>query len=194
MSYEIDAFFTPALLMSESKEEYENYQAAFERELAPRTIIEATYVAEIVVVSWRIKRFCRAEGGIINAAFEPALQNLLIPAGGYIAIDTQLLARRWFLEEKAKREVKQTLAERGLDETAIESEALRLSLGSLEIIEKMLAAAEARRSRLFRSLEECRASSAIEVRPLLDRAISDRPIESGGEVFNLEDFSDKKSA
>ena len=90
--------------------------------------------------------------------------------------------------------VKQTLAERGLDETAIEAEALRLSLGSLEIIEKMLAAAEARRSRLFRSLEECRASSAIEVRPVLDRAISDRPIESGGEVFNLEDFSDKKSA
>ncbi len=35
MSYEINAFFKPALLMSESKEEYEKFHAAFERELAP---------------------------------------------------------------------------------------------------------------------------------------------------------------
>ena len=192
MSYEINAFFKPALLMSESKEEYEKFHVAFERELAPRNIIEVMYVAEIAFVSWRMSRFERGEAGIINAAFEPALQNLLMPVGGYIAIDTQFLARRWFSEEKAKAKVQQLLAERGLHEAAIEPEALRLSLGSLEIIEKLLAAAEARRSRLFRSLEECRASSAIEVRPVSDREISDRVIQ--GEVFNLEDFSDKKSA
>jgi hypothetical protein len=189
MSYGIDTFFTSALLKSESNEEYQKFHAAFERECAPRNIIEAMYVAEIAFVSWRMLRLQRAEAGIISAAFEPALQNLLMPVSGYVDIEGQLLARGWFSEAKAKTKVRQLLAERGLHEAAIEAEAIRLSLGSLEIIEKMLAAAVSRRSRLFRSIEDYRASFAKEV-----RAVSDRAIESGGEVFNLEDFSDKKSA
>ena len=188
MSREIDAFFTSALLMSESKEEYQKFHAAFERECAPRNIIEAMYVGEIALVSWRMLRLQRAEAGIVSAAFEPALQNLLVPVSGHIEIETRFLARGWFLDEKAKIKAQQVLAERGLDEAAIEAEAIRLSLGSLELIEKMLAAAELRRARLFRSIEDFRASFAKEVRD-----VSDRAIESG-EMFYLDNVADKKSA
>ena len=85
--------FSPGLLTSRSKELYQKFHAAFEHEVAPRNIVETMYVAEIAFLSWRMLRLHRAEAGMISAAFEPALLNLLMPVSGYIQV------KRDFLQE-----------------------------------------------------------------------------------------------
>ena len=44
----------PALLMTESKEDYEALQASLEREIMSRSFVESMYVADIVVLTWEI--------------------------------------------------------------------------------------------------------------------------------------------
>ena len=77
-----------ALLLTESKEDYQVLQKNIEREIMPRNFIEIMYVGDIVALTWEILRRCKA--GIINAAFRVALQNLLEPH--FSIFNAQLLA------------------------------------------------------------------------------------------------------
>jgi hypothetical protein len=60
----------PALLLTESKDDYEALQASLEHEIMPRNFVESIYVADIAALSWEILRLRRARAGIINANFE----------------------------------------------------------------------------------------------------------------------------
>ena len=91
------------------------------------------------------------------------------------------LSERWFNDPAARTEVIEVLGEFKLDESAIEAEAIRISSASLEGIDRMLAAAESRRSRAFRNIEDCRASFAKTI-----RTVSDRALQEGTEPLTLQ--------
>ena len=57
--------------------------------------------------------------------------------------------------------------------TSLGPEAIRISSESLEGIDRMLAAAESRRSRAFRNIEDCRASFAKTIRNASDSALQE---------------------
>ena len=91
------------------------------------------------------------------------------------------LVERWFNDPAARSEVVGVLGELKLDEFAIEAEAIRISSASLESNDRMLAAAELRRGRAFRNIEDCRASLAKTI-----RTVSDRALHQSGEPLTLQ--------
>jgi len=67
----------PALLSSESADEFEALVAALRQEIEPRGIVEHMYVSETASIVSEILRFRRCKAAIINAAYCAALKNLL---------------------------------------------------------------------------------------------------------------------
>ena len=162
----------PALLMTESKQDYQALQASLEHEIMPRSFVESMYVADIAALTWEILRLRRCKSGIINNAFDKALQNLLRSYFDFDYIAAQDLARRWFADPTAK-EVAELLRRVRLDEFAIEAEAVRLSSSALELIDRMLSAYESRRNKALRSIEVYRVGFAKTVRESSDRVLQE---------------------
>ena len=168
------ALSQPALLMTESKQDYQALQASLEHEIMPRSFVESMYVADIAALTWEILRLRRCKSGIINNAFEKALQNLLRPRFSiYNSEPADDLARRWFADPTAKKEVAELLRRVRLDEFAVEAEAVRLSSSALELIDRMLSAYESRRNKALRSIEDYRVGFAKTVRDSSDRALQE---------------------
>jgi hypothetical protein len=57
------------------------------------------------------------------------------------------LTLRWFKDEEGKKEVAETLKQKGLDHYDIEADAIRTSSSSLELLDRMLASLELRSTR-----------------------------------------------
>ena len=117
----------------------------------------------------------------MNIAFKETLHALLDAQLEYDCDRANDLVERWFSDPAARTEVAEILGELKLDESAIEAEAIRISSASLEGIDRMLAAAELRRSRAFRNIEDCRVSFAKTI-----RTVSDRALQQGGAPLTLQ--------
>ena len=163
----------PPLLLTESQSEFDDLAARFRKEILPRGIVEQIYFDDIIASVWEILRLRRCKTVIVNIAFKQALHALLDAQLGYDYFRAKDLAERWFNDPAARTEVVEVLGEFKLDESAIEAEAIRISSASLEGIDRMLAAAESRRSRAFRNIEDCRASFAKTIRTVSDRALQE---------------------
>ena len=105
---------------------------------------------------------------IINGAFLAALQGLLEQLLNRRDFDpafdheeaAEELARGWFANQRAKSQVATLLRKFGLDEGAIEAEAIRSRAEDLERLDRMLALAELRRSKALHCLADYRQSQA----------------------------------
>lgn len=162
----------PALLLTESKEDYQVLQKNLEREIMPRNFIEIMYVGDIVALTWEILRLRRCKAGIINAAFRVALQNLLEPHFGIFEPDgASVLADSWFTDSDSQKKVAEILRKVKLDEFAVEAEAVRLSSTDLELIDRMMSAYESRRNKALRNIEDYRVGFAQQVRDSSDRVL-----------------------
>src|SRR5262249_38921807 len=137
------------LLISESADEFDALRDAFEREIKPHGVIEQMYMHDISSIVWEILRLRRGKVGILNSAFRSALEHLLVQllkgAGQYdfrVKDEAQALARSWFTDQEAKKQVSETLSRFDLDESAIEAEAIRRSSSDLELLDRMLTSLE----------------------------------------------------
>src|SRR5262245_36462933 len=122
------------LLITESADEFDALRNAFDQEIKPRGIIEQMYVHDISSIVWEILRLRRCKVIIINSAFRSALEHLLVQLlkrpGQYdyeVERKAQALAQSWFTDQEAKKQVSEILSRFGLDESAIEAEAIRRS-------------------------------------------------------------------
>jgi hypothetical protein len=168
---ELKLLSQPALLMTEAKADFDVLQAKFELEIKPRNIIESMYVADVVALMWDILRLRRCKAAIINMAFRQALKSLL---SSNLDIDYQKagrLASNWFTDLAARSQVSEILHKFNLDESSIEAEAIRRLSSDLEILDRMLAAAESRRNKALRCIEDYRAGFAKQVRDSADRVL-----------------------
>jgi hypothetical protein len=184
------------LLITESADEFDALRDAFEREIKPRGIIEHMYVHDISSIVWEILRLRRCKVVIINSAFRSALEDLLerllrepgqYSYDGRLRIKAQALAHLWFIDKEAKKEVSEILSEFGLDESAIEVEAIRKSSSHLELLDRMLTSLESRRNKALGCVAEYRASLAHQLRESADRIID------GKGVLRLEDAASERS-
>src|SRR6516225_11876288 len=128
------------LLITESADEFDALRDAFKQEIKPRGIIEQMYVHDISSIVWEILRLRRCKAVIINSAFRSALEHLLVQLlrqpGQYerdVRDEAQDLVDAWFTDEGAKKQVSEILSRFGLDESAIEAEAIRKSSADLEL-------------------------------------------------------------
>jgi hypothetical protein len=182
------------LLITESADEFDALRDAFEQEIKPRGIIEQMYVHDISAIVWEILRLRRCKVVIINLALRSALQSLLKQLlrqpGQYeheVEDEAQTLARSWFTEQEAKKQVSEMLSRFDLDESAIEAEAIRRSSSDLELLDGMLTSLESRRNKALGCVAEYRASLAHQLRENSDRIIN------GKGVLRLEDAVNERS-
>ena len=179
------------LLITESRNELDRVRDALNQEIKPRGIIEQMYVAEIAYFIWDILRLRRCKVAIVNSEFRAAMENLLTrilrgPGADPIRADDEAedLAQKWFTDPDAKKRVAELLGESGLDESAIEAEAMIRSAAVLEALERMLASLESRRNKALRCMAEYRGELARQLQE------SSRIIE--GKFVALEDGPGKK--
>jgi hypothetical protein len=182
--------FSPALLRTESKEEFEKLFDELKRDVEASSFIERMYVNDIAVLTWEIVRYRRDKAGIINADFCRALTNVLRPImGPPMPVDSfdilnqrpdeaAELAHDWFNSKKNKDKVCRLLNKADLDMQAVEAEAVRLNLANVEKLDRLLAAAEDRRDKAFRSIAWYRKSFAKKLRQSSDRVLAANAVPS----------------
>jgi hypothetical protein len=182
------------LLITESADEFDALRDAFEQEIKPRGIIEQMYVHDISAIVWEILRLRRCKVVIINLALRSALQSLLkqlLRQPGQheyeVEDEAQTLARSWFTDQEAKKQVSEMLSGFDLDESAIEAEAVRRSSSDLEVLDRMLTSLESRRNKALGCVAEYRASLAQQLRDSADRIIDAKG------VLRLEDAASERS-
>jgi len=182
------------LLITESADEFDALRNAFDQEIKPRGIIEQMYVHDISSIAWEILRLRRCKVVIINSAFRSALEHLLVQLlkgpGQYdyeVKDKAQALAQAWFTDEEAKKQVSEILSRFGLDESAIEAEAIRRSSADLELLDRMLSSLESRRDKALGSVAQYRASLAHQLRESADHIID------GKGILRLEDAASERS-
>src|SRR5215471_246301 len=163
-------------LITESAERFAELYAQMEQEIEPGGVVERMFVADVATLTWEILRYQRCKTAIINMEFVEALKTLLLwftSEHGRMPAHEQIhkLASRWFSDTDAREEISELLKQFGLDETAIEAEAIRKSSAALETIDRMLTLAEARRSRALRSIAEYREDFAKRLERHSDRII-----------------------
>jgi hypothetical protein len=171
------------LLRSESVEEYFDIRERLTSEIKPQGIIEELYIEDMAGVVFDIRRLQRCKIGIINSALLEALTNLLKqllpePDYGFSEHEKEIdaLARDWFVKKSAKQEVLKILQAFGLDETAIEAEAMRIKAGELELFDRMLTLARSRFDRAIRCVSEYKDSLARRLRQNADQILqTDHP-------------------
>jgi hypothetical protein len=182
------------LLITESADEFDALRNAFDQEIKPRGIIEQMYVHDISSIVWEILRLRRCKAVIINSAFRSALEHLLPQLLRQanedefdVRDEARTLAQAWFTDQEAKKQVSEILSRFGLDESAIEAEAIRRSSSDLELLDKMLTSLESRRDKALGCVAEYRASLAHQLRESADRIID------GKGVLRLEDAASERS-
>jgi hypothetical protein len=95
------------------------------------------------------------------------------------------LAREWFSDPNAKKQIAGLLGEFNLDETAIEAEAFRKSADDLERIDHLMASAEARRDKALICIAQYRGDFGALLRESSDRLVD-------GKVLKLERAGSKR--
>ena len=183
------------LLNSESADEFDAMREALASEIKPRGFVENMYVADISYMVWEILRLRRCKAVIVNAGFCAALGHLLTQVlrqpgqlDYSVKDQAEALARRWFTDNEVKKEVAELLGQFGLDESAIEAEAMRQSCSDLALFDRMLASLESRRNKALRCIEEYRDGFARRVRESADRIVA------ANDVPRLEDASSRPSS
>jgi len=166
------------LLVTESKDAFDQIRDAFTEEIKPRGIVERMYVTDITYLTWDILRYRRCKAAIVNSRLRDALQNLLqalLREPGQYAHhrrdEAADLAHAWFSDQKTRKRVLELLRQFHLDESAIEAEAMRESVAALDQLDRLLASLESRRNKALRCIAEYRGGFARQLRDSSDRII-----------------------
>ena len=152
-------------LITESADEFADFHAQLAQEIEPSGVIERIFVYDIAVLTWDIIRLQRCKAAIINLEFLKALKLLLLQLlnehDKMVPHERiHCLATQWFTDKTARQEVLELLGQFGLDERAIEAEAIKGSSADLAAIDKMLSLLEGRRRQALRSIALCREELA----------------------------------
>jgi hypothetical protein len=182
------------LLITESTAEFDAVRRALEQEIGPRGIIERMYVNDISSIVWEMLRLRRCKTAIVNIGFRAALENLLSQLlkrpdnfHSNVRDQAEALALSWFTDQEARKRVSVLLDQFGLEEFAIEAEAIRRSLSELESIERLLSSLESRRNKALRCIGQYREGLGRQLREVSDRMIV------GEDILRVEDSSREKS-
>ncbi len=173
--------YSPALLQSESADDFHSLSDAVQQQLMPHEYIEHIWVSDLITGEWEKQRLRRFKMLICQSAVRRAIYNLLkLLFGVAESKEAADLAQRWFTNKSVRRKVLAILRDFGLDESAIDAEAFRLSMEDLAAIDGRLAELEARCDKNLRRLEDHRAGLASQIQPNSDQCVHGDPTLSPG--------------
>jgi hypothetical protein len=164
----------PNLLFTESARKFKTQHEALKRTVSPRDFIEELYVAEMAENVWETQRLSRCKVVLINSHWSSAIEELLSRMGLEFE-ERRNLTYEYFGDETSRAKVCGYLEYFGLDESAIEAEAIKQAWPDLESIDRRLTDLAASRDVLLRRVAEYRARLAENLRESSDDLIDDVP-------------------
>lgn len=162
----------PHLLFTESARKFKALHQALKHTVNPRDFIEELYVQEMAKNVWETQRLTRCKTALINSKWSSAIETLLSHLGLNYE-EKSNLSYDFFGDENAKAKVLAHLAYFGLDESAIEAEAIKEVWTDLEAIDRRLTQLASRLDRLLTSAREYDAALAEKLRASSEDMIED---------------------
>ncbi|MFC1455637.1 hypothetical protein ACETIH_02650 [Microvirga arabica] len=150
------------LVLGESEDNYDTLLSKVTGAIKPTDIIESLLVKDITDLAWEAQRWRRLRAEMLTQAGQSALEELLrsIPGAGLIngvQYSYESLAACFAAGiEEAVVAVHKILLRRGLDADTLMARALSNRLDEVERIDRLIAGADARRSRVLDELERRR--------------------------------------
>jgi hypothetical protein len=170
-------FLPSSLLITESREEFERLCLSMIEEIKPQSSIENTFVTEVIETTWRTIHWRHCKTAMVDAAYRAALKYLLHHELEVVDDKTaNELAQKWFTNKEARKEVADLLKRFGLDESAIEAEAMKSVGAELELFDRRQTSLEQRLNRALLGLSNYRQSVAERARDAARRAIDQEDI------------------
>jgi hypothetical protein len=152
----------PPLVAGEDGAAYDDLLVGISGAVKPAGILEDLWVRDVVDLIWDVIRLRRHKASQLAAAASDGMVELLRSLG---EVECHALATRWAAREPAAvGDVNERLAAAGLGIDAVMARALVVRLDQYERIERLLAAAEARRAAALHELERHRAALAQQLR------------------------------
>ena len=166
------------LLRSESPTEFLALRTRLNLTVKPQDAIEEVLFDDFVAVVWEMKRICGFKASTIQNAYPRALRHVLeqlLFTTGVVPPQpkARLLAQGWFKNDPtAKEQVAAMLDRFDLDESAVEAEAMKLTLDQQQYYDRSLAMASTRRDKVLRMIMDYRGSDfAKQLRETSDQII-----------------------
>ncbi|MCK1538195.1 MULTISPECIES: hypothetical protein [unclassified Bradyrhizobium] len=156
-----DQVFKTVLLHSESPRKFRAFRAEIFAEIHPRTPIERVLTRQLVNAIWESERLQSLAAGIINNAKVAALQNLIEPTSQIGGVDTDLLAKSFYSDDGVRPLVLERLAQLGLSEADVETEAYRLRAEELQSLNRLVVSAQSNWIKKLRALQAYRAQASL---------------------------------
>jgi hypothetical protein len=202
------------VLVTESEEEFNRFFDELKDELKQRGIVDHLLIKDFAELAWEIRRYRCAKVSCINSAILPALKTLLTPivrkqlaeavppkkrtqkpealvvnfepseAELEVLAEVDRLAHQWFVDENAKQQILEILAENKLDEYAIETEAMRIAAPDLEKFDCLEESRQRRLHKALRLLGDYRSGLGRQLYAAVERLID-------GEVLALANTAKK---
>jgi len=151
----------PALLVTESKDQFLSFRKSIVDAIAPRDAVEATLALRYADCSWRIQRCQRCATGVVNLTFKLALKAIL----GEHVIDRiegytpQQIADSWFHDTAIKKLALDHLKRFAVDEGTITAQAFAMRSSELVVVDDMQGRAEAEALAILREIDRRREAA-----------------------------------
>src|SRR6185436_12295993 len=176
----------PPLCDGEVASRYWQSVALVAAALQPHDIIDWLQVKDFTDDAWESLRLRRYKVPVMDLerkrALETVLRKLLNDKSPNCFKEAEQYADRWFADAEGRKEVTELLAKYGLDAECIAAQAFLLSEPSLQKMNQMIEAAEARRGRNLRQFAARQTRSTQEKTRSLTPTVGDAPPTSPAEV------------
>jgi len=160
----------------EDAEAFDALYAAVKAELNPKGLIERLWVQDFVFLHWEVLRYRRLKSRLLSLGSRGAMMRILINIDEPLNTDHNYdvkfnkITNDWMEGNKeAVQYINTTLERDGGGQDAVAAQALAMNLDKVECIDRLMMAAEQRRDRMLRDLEERRADIAVPLARIVDQ-------------------------
>jgi hypothetical protein len=166
---EFKGFAEPSFLLpGENRQEFELIRSMMIEEVRPATNIEWLWTVDLVELSWEILRYRRLKQRVLHDYRHSAIKAILlrldgagIPAPDVATLTAQSArsAEEWREDPEAAAEIEARLRRHGFNEASVNAQVFCQARSVFAIFDKLLHAAQKRRSKLLRAINSRRAIS-----------------------------------
>jgi hypothetical protein len=166
--------FASPVLITECEKEFDKLLEALAQDLAPRGVVGKIYVDEIANLVWEMRRVRRVKTAVWNMACKDAV--LRIVRAGTDPHLVEKVKDFWLCDAGVREAVLEHLYASGLDESAIEAEAMRWVAQDLKMLDMTMASLERRFQNTLDVIAKYHQTFADQARIASNRLIEATPV------------------
>ena len=171
----------PSLVRGEDAATYDQIAARFTAAVAPENVFEEMWVRDVVDLVWDVMRLRRLKAGLFTVGASDGMAPILRATGLLRGMGaSRHLAPDWAgRHPEAVAIVNTHLSAAGLDMGDVATSTFAVRIDQFDRIERMLAAAEARRAAALAAIDNRRVAERLRAAALAAEQAAAPPVEEG---------------